>query len=769
MSTNLISGLSSGFDWRSMVDQLIAIDRRRVTIIENNKNVYQSQLTEWQSFNTKLLSLKSAAEALRLPENFSSYRSSMTSDNATVTASDLLSISTSSEAAPGVYTIEVLETAAAERLRSGSFESASEALALSGDVEINGVAITLDENDSLSDLRSKINNADADVTASIVSYETNDHRLTLTSGTSGSTGISLDGSVEMLAALNFGEVAAGRDAVLVIDGITITRPSNTVEDVIEGVTLNLLKADAVTTVTVTVDRDTNAVMSRINSFVSSYNAVATYINDQRAYDEETGKTGGVLFGDGTLASVRSDLVNTVLRPVVGVNSEFSILNFAGITLSEKGLLTVDGTALAGHLKNNFDDMVNLFTVQGITDDADLEFIYGTTATTEGTYDIRIDQAAAQASTTGTLDLSGGLADDMTLAVTVSSYRAIVDLTAGMTIGQIVEAVNTELGTERSEVQVGAVTLYEGGGQSTTITADTVWDQVYVGGNSANLVDGDRIAFSGMNHSGQTISGSYEITDISTDTVQGLLAAVESAYGSGVTASIDDTGRIVITDTVEGPSSLSLSFDMKDAHQLSFGSIGVSDDGADGSRPGRYAIDLTAADDGTGKLVLTHNDYGSAATFTIEQFGGGSLGLEEANHQGLDVAGIINGQEATGSGQVLTGAAGAAEGLSIRYTGDEARENAGTVTFITGVAEQFSRTLSVITDPLDGYVAFKRESLGNTITAQEAQIERVNEFLNLKAQRMIDRFVAMEVALSKMQSQSDWLAGQINAVYSGWQF
>lgn len=767
MSTNLISGLSSGFDWRSMVDQLIAIDRRRVTIIEKNRNTYQSQLSEWRSFNTKLLSLKTAAEGLRQPENFISYRSSMTSDSSTVKASDLISLSTSSSAAPGSYTITVEQTAAAQRISSGSFESASDALGLTGDILLNGVVVTLKETDSLSAVRTKINNAGTGVTASIVSYESDDHRMTLTSSATGADGISLGG--ELLEDFNFAVISEGRDAQLSIDGVAITRSSNAIEGVIEGVTVNLLKADSDTTVTITVEQDTSAVMSRINSFVSAFNAVATYINDQRAYNEETGKTGGVLFGDGTLASVRNDLVNTVLRPVIGVSSEFSLLNFAGITLNEKGLLTVDGTALAGHLKNNFDDIVNLFAVQGMADGADLEFIYGTTATAGGTYDISIIQAATQGSVTGTVDLTGGLDGNVTLSLSVGGYRAIVDLQENMTTGQIVEAINTELGTARTEIRVGSEKLYQGPGEATAITAETTWEQVYVGEESAGLADGAVISFSGTNHGGQTVSGRYEITDISTDTVQGLLAAVETAYGSAVTASIDAEGRIVIESTEEGRSRLSLTFDMADAGSLSFGDIGISDDGADGSRQGRGALALSASDDGSGFLVLTHDDYGSGAAFTIEQFGPGSLGLEEATYQGLDVAGTINGQEATGSGQVLTGAAGAVEGLSIRYTGDDAREQAGTVTFITGVAEQFSRTLSVITDPVGGYVAFKRESLGNAITAQEAQIERVNELLNFKAQRMIDRFVAMEVALSRMQNQSDWLTGQINAVYSGWQF
>jgi len=106
-STNQVSGLSSGFDWRSMVDQLIAIEHRPADLLEAQKTKYETQLSEWRSFNTELLSLKTAAESLSRPEGFNSFSSSMTSDNANIDAEDLLAVSTNSYAAKGSYTITI--------------------------------------------------------------------------------------------------------------------------------------------------------------------------------------------------------------------------------------------------------------------------------------------------------------------------------------------------------------------------------------------------------------------------------------------------------------------------------------------------------------------------------------------------------------------------------------------------------------------------------------------------------------------------------------
>jgi flagellar hook-associated protein 2 len=73
----------------------------------------------------------------------------------------------------------------------------------------------------------------------------------------------------------------------------------------------------------------------------------------------------------------------------------------------------------------------------------------------------------------------------------------------------------------------------------------------------------------------------------------------------------------------------------------------------------------------------------------------------------------------------------------------------------------------ITDSYEGYAAFKQDSLQDSIDNFETRIEEMEARLDLKMENMINKFVAMETALSVMQSQSEWLTSQINASYSGW--
>ena len=135
LSTNLISGLSSGFDWRSMIDNLIAIDHRRVELVADQKTEYESKLSILQTINTKLLTFKTQAETLSSSNAFNLYTASISTNSTTYAASDFLSVSTSSSAVAGTHTITMdsnSQVARARILSSKSFSSYDTALGLSG-------------------------------------------------------------------------------------------------------------------------------------------------------------------------------------------------------------------------------------------------------------------------------------------------------------------------------------------------------------------------------------------------------------------------------------------------------------------------------------------------------------------------------------------------------------------------------------------------------------------------------------------------------------
>lgn len=768
-STNSVSGLSSGFDWATMIDQLIEIDREPVTLVENQKTKYEKQLSEWQSFNTMLLSLKTAAHGLSEPDDFNLFTSRMTSDNADVDAEDLLTVSVTSYASIGSYNITINNIAKAQKISSAAFTSGSDALGsgYNGDIIINGRTITISETDGLDDIRNRINNANAGVTASIIRYSDTDYRLNLTSNTTGAEGISLaNGSAtDILQLLGWtdsegvvNEIVAGQDASFTVDGVTVTSEDNTIDDVLSGVTLKLINDDEGTTITLNIERDTSAIKENIQSFVDAYNEVASYIREQQTYDQDNQTTGGVLFGDGTLSSVKSDLSSLLVQSISGVSSEFSIIGLVGINLDNEGQLSINSEILDEYLETNFSDIQKLFSAGGTSSSSSIEYIYSTNDTKAGNYEVNITQVATKNSSTGDTAVSGTLGTDQILTITEGENTAVISLTGDMTISDIITTINNELDTVYTEKLVGNTGVTA---SSVAVTSATTWGAI----DGANLVNGDTISFTGAARDGSSISGSYAIADISSNTIQGLLAEIETAFDNDVSASIDSSGHIVITDNEEGASKLSFTLDYSQTtSQVDiFGTVLTTNSGG---REGRYTMAITASNDGSNHLQLSNDNYGSGYSFIVDS----ALwsGTPVTVNNGLDVAGTINGEAATGLGQRLTGNDGEAniDGLVIRYTGS-ATGNAGNIRFTVGVAELFDRALFNITDSYEGYVAYKQDSLSEHIKDLQERIDQMEARLERKKETLTVRFAAMELALSKFQSMSSWLAGQLEAASNGW--
>jgi flagellar hook-associated protein 2 len=435
-------------------------------------------------------------------------------------------------------------------------------------------------------------------------------------------------------------------------------------------------------------------------------------------------------------------------------------------VDREGQLSVDSSKLKGYLKTNFNDVQKLFTADGTTSSGSLTFVSHSIDTKAGEYTVHID-TAAQRSTSAASD-NTSLSGAETLTITAGSSSGIINLTSGMTMTQIVNAVNSELATVYTQTLAGNKSLYADAGGAAKITASTKWASVYTGvGASANLADGDVISFSGMARNGVSLNGSYTISSTAADSVQGLLSAIETAFGSQVTAAINASGQITLTDKTPGSSSIGLTLDCTQAHSLDFGTVLTTNTGG---QEGRYAIDLTASADSGNHLVIFHNSYGTGNLFTIHQqnnllWTGGDPTVTD----GVDVAGTINGEAATGTGQTLKGNSDNAnvDGLVVKYTGTTGGVDAGTVKLTLGIGELYDRSLFHITDSFEGYLSDKQQSLQNNITAYETQIDDMEARLDRKQEQMINRFVQMELALQKIQSQSNWLAGQLNAADKGW--
>lgn len=587
---------------------------------------------------------------------------------------------------------------------------------------------------------------DAEGKITLTDTTAGDSQMEMTLVTNNQVGGSLDfGTVATSIEGRNMQLAAGEDAQLTVDSVTVTKSSNTISDLIPGVSLSLVGESASTTVSLKVDRDLAAVKTKIQSMVDSFNSIMEYINTQFSYDEDTQETGGILFGDGTLSTVKSDLISAVTNTVTGLSSDYNRLALIGISLDSDVNLTIDDTVLTAALTTNFDDVKKLFVAFGSSPNSQLQYVGHTDSTLGGTYSVNITQAATQTTLTGSAALAGTLGGDET--VTVQDYAtgrlATVSLTSSMTLDDVVNAINSELvKTYTEQIQ---------GSNNTGYSSSTLFSAI------AGADNGDVITYSGAKRNGLLVSGSFTVD--TTKTLGDLLSAIESDFDEEVTASLDGSGKLIITDKQAGDSGLALTINTSAVSGLDFGTVSTTTEG-------RYAINITASGTGGNNLLLTHSNYGTGNVIMVTESGGTALGLATATQvYGVNVAGTINGTTATGTGQTLSlsSASNNANGLSVMYTGTTT--GASDFTLTLGIGDLLDRQLGFITNSTDGYVTFKQTSLNDSITSYDTQIEQLNAALERKTEMMINRFVAMEMAMSKIQSQSNWLTGQISALDS----
>jgi flagellar hook-associated protein 2 len=216
-------------------------------------------------------------------------------------------------------------------------------------------AVTVDStNNTLSQLAATINNQNIGVSASVI-QDSNGYRLALVSTASGAPGdITVSGNT---TGLSFTKAITGTNASLVVDGIPISSASNTVSNVINGVTLSLGSPSPAIPVTVNVNPDTAQATSAITNLVSAYNTVITEINSQFNVASD-GSGGGPLETDNSLRDVQAQLLGALSYSIPGNNG---IVNLAsiGVNFNNDGTLSVDSSALNSALSSNFSAVQNL--------------------------------------------------------------------------------------------------------------------------------------------------------------------------------------------------------------------------------------------------------------------------------------------------------------------------------------------------------------------------------------------------------------------------
>src|SRR6266581_1651089 len=262
------------------------------------------------------------------------------------------------------------------------------------------------------------------------------------------------------------QLQQAQDAVIKIDNTTITKSSNTVTDAIQGVTLNLLQVDASNAVTLTISSDSSGLSDKIKNFVSAYNDVNKFLNDQFTFDPKVKKVGALL-ADASVRAVQTLLKRVVTGSIAGITTGKYNLSQIGITSdSHTGVLSVDDSKLSAAIASDPDGVKRLFLGLGTPTNSAISFVGLGPNTVAGTYGIAISVAPQKAVLGGASDptfqdlSTTGLTNAEILSFTFSnSYTSTsptttsfsVTLTAGSKINDIINALNSAFASKGAAI------------------------------------------------------------------------------------------------------------------------------------------------------------------------------------------------------------------------------------------------------------------------------------------------------------------------------
>ena len=375
MASLTTNGLGSGLDVNSLVSQLVQAERAPAdSRISTRSSKMQSRLSAYGGLRATVAEFQDTLKKLQSETAFKGRTAQVSNDT-------LVKASAGTQAATGLYNLSVEALASTQKLASPAFAAATTSVGTGRlDITAGSTSFSVDiaaGSDSLTNVRDAINSATGNpgVRATIVNASTGSHLVLTAAGSGVAQGISINAvttgsDTGDLTQLNYAAGTSSNpmqvqtpaaDAKILLDGFTLTSPTNTFSSAIDGVTLVVAKASPGEKITLNVNEDRSTTRSAIDQFVAGYNKLQTQINTLTAYNPTT-QVAGQLQGDAVaqrLASVLKSEINTALS---GASLDLDSLAELGISSQAKtGTLTVNATRLDAVLSTRMSDVSALFS------------------------------------------------------------------------------------------------------------------------------------------------------------------------------------------------------------------------------------------------------------------------------------------------------------------------------------------------------------------------------------------------------------------------
>jgi flagellar hook-associated protein 2 len=454
-------GVGSGLDVAGLVSKLMAVEQQPMTDLNNKETAYQSTISAYGSVKSALSAFQSSLSGLTNLATFNTF-------SATPGDTSVLTAGAAAGATPGSYSIQVSQLAQAQKISSTGFANTTDAVGTgtltftfgtyngTTFVSNGGAAQTVTigpGQQTLAGIRDAVNAAGIGVTATIVNDgSASGNHLVFTSNSSGAANslkiaaADADGNNTDMAGLselaydptaaagagrNMTQNVAAQNALLTIDGISVSKASNTITDAIQGVTLNLAKTNVGTPTTLTVAQNTQGTMQAVQTFVTAYNSLQSTLGNLTKYDATT-NTASVLTGDSTVRLIQSQIVGVIGNSVKGLSDSLNTLAQVGVSLQADGTLSLDTSKLTAAINANGSAVGKIFASVGQPTDSLVSVASTSAMTQQGNYAVNVTQLATRGSLAGSaaagLTITAGVNDQ--LNVTVDGVSATVTLSAG---------------------------------------------------------------------------------------------------------------------------------------------------------------------------------------------------------------------------------------------------------------------------------------------------------------------------------------------------
>lgn len=467
----VLTGGASQIDTKGLIDSLAEAKRAPAVRLETSNTTIDSQTKALNELKKLFSTLQTSADLLRNPtgvavdsKNIFQYRTASLSSSTGATASNYLDVTVQPGAVAQSYTIDsITQLAKQTKQQSGNISvadsitasavtangSPTAGLFQAGTVNLRavdgtagGIPITLNAGDSLNTVASKFNEVSSrtGMQASVLTVASGTYKLIFTATKTGTTygfdlsqtapaagaGVESDPS-GVFSAFVFNAPEAAQDAVFSVNGVPITRESNAISDVIQGVTFNLKQDTIPGNIQASIKPDTSMASNAITQFADAYNAFRIFASKQSQVDENgKPKEDAVLYNNSVFRTMVESVGSEVSRVVAGITgTNPSQLADVGIALENfvgddenpatKNIMTVDTDKLNATLLSNFDGVRKLFEYQQVSDNSNfLNFKRSNNLTVSG-FSLVIDRTAgtykatytdATTGATSTVDLDG---------------------------------------------------------------------------------------------------------------------------------------------------------------------------------------------------------------------------------------------------------------------------------------------------------------------------------------------------------------------------